>query len=158
MYPKKKLVVRTPCFSASYPQGVRVPRLRTTVLRYSLRQRFPNFLSLVNISRPKQQPAYVKHGTNTDNINDFWSTWPDKLCVFPVSWRLLFWRVYLAQCTKHPQLWFGSKFISSFSMSAIYSFLKYLRYRQTQTSRQGWKCTVQVSIAKSPAAINTIHY
>jgi len=29
---------------------------------------------------------------------------------------------------------FGSKLLSSFSMSAIYSFLKYLRYRETQTS------------------------
>jgi len=29
---------------------------------------------------------------------------------------------------------FGSKLLSSFLMSAIYSFPKYLRYRQTQTS------------------------
>jgi len=29
---------------------------------------------------------------------------------------------------------FGSKLLNSFSMSAIYSFLKYLRYRQTKTS------------------------
>jgi len=33
-------------------------------------------------------------------------------------------------------LWmiFGSKLLSSFLMLAIYSFIKYLRYRQTQTS------------------------
>ena len=29
----KTLVLRTPCFDSSYPQVVRVPRLRTTVLR-----------------------------------------------------------------------------------------------------------------------------
>jgi len=29
---------------------------------------------------------------------------------------------------------FGSKLLISFLMSAIYSFLKYLRYRQTHTS------------------------
>jgi len=29
---------------------------------------------------------------------------------------------------------FGSKLLSSFLMSAVYSFLKYLRYKQTQTS------------------------
>jgi len=28
VYPRKKLVVRTPCFSASYPQGVRVPPVK----------------------------------------------------------------------------------------------------------------------------------
>jgi len=28
VYPKKNLVVRTPCFSASYPQGVRVPPVK----------------------------------------------------------------------------------------------------------------------------------
>jgi len=29
---------------------------------------------------------------------------------------------------------FGSKLLNSFLMSTIYSFLKYLRYRQTKTS------------------------
>jgi len=29
---------------------------------------------------------------------------------------------------------FSSKLLNSFSLSAIYSFLKYLRYRQTKTS------------------------
>ena len=28
VYPRKNLVVRTPCFSASYPQGVRVPPVK----------------------------------------------------------------------------------------------------------------------------------
>jgi len=68
-----------------------------------LDQRFPYFserdpnLSLVNISRPKPQTAYL----NMKNA-------------------LIAWMI------------FGRKFLSSFSLSAIYSFLKYLRYTQTQ--------------------------
>jgi len=33
VYPRKNLVVRTPCFSASYPQGVRVPPVKNHWLR-----------------------------------------------------------------------------------------------------------------------------
>jgi len=38
---------------------------------------------------------------------------------------------------------FGSRLLSSFSMSAFYSFLKYLRYT-TNRHRQIWKNTTQV--------------
>jgi len=41
-------------------------------------------------------------------------------------------------------MFFGSKLSSWFSMSAIYSFLKYLRYRQTQKSSGNVKYATQV--------------
>jgi len=71
----------------------------------TISQRFPNFvernsnLSLVNISRPKPQTAYVK-----------------------MKKTMIVWMI------------FGSDLLSSFSMSAIYSFLKDLYYRNIQTS------------------------
>jgi len=33
VYPRNNLVLRTPCFSASYPQGVRVPPVKNHCLR-----------------------------------------------------------------------------------------------------------------------------
>ena len=37
VYPRKNLVVRTPCFSASYPQGVRVPSVKNHCARKSIK-------------------------------------------------------------------------------------------------------------------------
>jgi len=57
--------------------------------------------------------------------------------------------VNMKYCNKDRTDYFGSRLLSSFSMSAIYSFLVYLRYRQTQTGSDPWIYKKQIWIASA---------